>query len=191
MEGPKRWSHRITGTWSSQSFERRWSPCNRLEIRVPVAELLTGLATFRGTGRRFELKGTVHGVRVIDDYGHHPTEIEAVIKATKKAFPRREINLVFQPHRYTRTRDCFDELARVLQLPNKTFLFDIYSAGESEINQISSQNIIKKIKQKKGTYLNNFADAEKAILRKINTNSIVLIMGAGNISEFVKSFIED
>jgi len=128
---------------------------------------------------------------VIDDYGHHPTEIEAVIKATKKAFPRREINLVFQPHRYTRTRDCFDELIRVLQLPNKTFLFDIYSAGESKINQISSQNIIKKIKLKKVIYLNNFADAEKTILKKINTNSIVLIMGAGNISEFVRSFVKD
>ena len=146
-------------------------------------------------GRRYDVYKNIcknkKNLTVIDDYGHHPTEIEAVIKATKKAFPRREINLVFQPHRYTRTRDCFDELVRVLQLPNKTFLFDIYSAGETEINQISSQNIIKKIKQKKGTFLNNFGDAEKTILKKINTNSIVLIMGAGNISEFVKSFVED
>ena len=71
---------------------------------------------------------------VIDDYGHHPTEIEAVIKATKKAFPRREINLIFQPHRYTRTRDCFDEFVRVLQLPNKTFLFDIYSEQKNIIH---------------------------------------------------------
>ncbi|MDA7691076.1 hypothetical protein N8782_01680 [Methylophilaceae bacterium] len=99
--------------------------------------------------------------------------------------------MVFQPHRYTRTRDCFDELIRVLQLPNKTFLFDIYSAGESKINQISSKNIIKKIKLKKVTYLNNFLDAEKTILKKINKNSIVLIMGAGNISEFVRSFVKD
>ena len=165
------------------------------ELGIPDEAIVKGLLEFAGVGRRFSDLGEVRwksgSARLIDDYGHHPTEIEAVIKATKKAFPRREINLVFQPHRYTRTRDCFDKLTRVLQLPNKTFLFDIYSAGESEINQISSQNIIKKIKQRKGTYLNNFADAEKVILKKINTNSIVLIMGAGNISEFVKSFVKD
>ena len=66
------------------------------------------------------------------DYGHHPTEIEAVIKATKKAFPRHEINLVFQPHRYTRTRDCFDELIRVLQLPNKNIFYLIFIPRESQ-----------------------------------------------------------
>jgi UDP-N-acetylmuramate--alanine ligase len=166
-----------------------------LEYQVSIKDIKNALSKFDGVGRRYDIYKNIcknkKNLTVIDDYGHHPTEIEAVIKATKKAFPRREINLVFQPHRYTRTRDCFDELVRVLQLPNKTFLFDIYSAGESEINQISSQNIIKKIKQKKGTYLNNFADAEKVILKKINTNSIVLIMGAGNISEFVKSFVKD
>ena len=166
-----------------------------LEYQVSIKDIKNALSKFDGVGRRYDVYKNINknkkNLIVIDDYGHHPTEIEAVIKATKKAFPRHEINLVFQPHRYTRTRDCFDELIRVLQLPNKTFLFDIYSAGESKINQISSKNIIKKIKLKKVTYLNNFLDAEKTILKKINTNSIVLIMGAGNISEFVRSFVKD
>ena len=92
-------------------------------------------------------------ITVIDDYGHHPTEIEAVIKATKKAYPNKEINLVFQPHRYSRTKDCFDELVSTLQLPNQVFLFDIYSAGESKIKKISSANIVKTIKAVKKTML--------------------------------------
>ena len=146
-------------------------------------------------GRRYDVYENISknkkNIIVIDDYGHHPTEIEAVIKATKKAFPGREINLVFQPHRYSRTRDCFDELIRVLQLPNQAFLFDIYSAGESKIKQITSKNIINEIKLKKVIYLNNFFDAEKTIVKKINTNSIVLIMGAGNISKFVRSFVKN
>jgi len=85
----------------------------------------------------------------------------------------------------------YDELIRVLQLPNQVFLFDIYSAGELKINQISSKNIIKKLKTKKATYLTSFSAAERIIFNKVNNNSIVLIMGAGNISNFVRSFISD
>ena len=166
-----------------------------LEYQVSIKDIKNALIKFDGVGRRYDVYENISknkkNIIVIDDYGHHPTEIEAVIKATKKAFPRREINLVFQPHRYSRTRDCFDELIRVLQLPNQAFLFDIYSAGESKIKQITSKNIINEIKLKKVTYLNNFFDAEKTIVKKINTNSIVLIMGAGNISKFVRSFVKN
>ncbi|MBT5573581.1 MAG: UDP-N-acetylmuramate--L-alanine ligase [Nitrosomonadales bacterium] len=166
-----------------------------LEYQVSIKAIKNALTKFEGVGRRYEVYKNISknqkNITVIDDYGHHPTELEAVIKATKKAYPRKEINLVFQPHRYSRTRDCYDELIRVLQLPNQVFLFDIYSAGELKINQISSKNIIKKLKTKKATYLTSFSAAERIIFNKVNNNSIVLIMGAGNISNFVRSFISD
>ncbi|MBT7482490.1 MAG: UDP-N-acetylmuramate--L-alanine ligase [Nitrosomonadales bacterium] len=166
-----------------------------LEYQVSIKAIKNALTKFEGVGRRYEVYENISknqkNITVIDDYGHHPTELEAVIKATKKAYPRKEINLVFQPHRYSRTRDCYDELIRVLQLPNQVFLFDIYSAGELKINQISSNNIIKKLKTKKATYLTSFSAAERIIFNKVNNNSIVLIMGAGNISNFVRSFISD
>ena len=116
-----------------------------LEYKVSIENIKNALIKFAGVGRRFEVYTKItknkKNITVIDDYGHHPTEIEAVIKATKKAYPNKEINLVFQPHRYSRTKDCFDELVRTLQLPNQVFLFDIYSAGESKIKEISSANI--------------------------------------------------
>lgn len=168
-----------------------------LEYKVSIENIKNALIKFAGVGRRFEVYTNItknkKNITVIDDYGHHPTEIEAVIKATKKAYPNKEINLVFQPHRYSRTKDCFDELVRTLQLPNQVFLFDIYSAGESKIKKISSANIVKTIKACKknnATFLDSFSKAEKVIESKIKNNSIVLIMGAGNISNFVNTFLE-
>ena len=168
-----------------------------LEYKVSIENIKNALIKFAGVGRRFEVYTKItknkKNITVIDDYGHHPTEIEAVIKATKKAYPNKEINLVFQPHRYSRTKDCFDELVRTLQLPNQVFLFDIYSAGESKIKKISSANIVKTIKAFKknnATFLDSFSKAEKVIESKIKNNSIVLIMGAGNISNFVNTFLE-
>ena len=87
-----------------------------LEYKVSIENIKNALIKFAGVGRRFEVYTNItknkKNITVIDDYGHHPTEIEAVIKATKKAYPNKEINLVFQPHRYSRTKDCFDELVR-------------------------------------------------------------------------------
>jgi len=168
-----------------------------LEYKVSIEAIKNALIKFEGVKRRFEVYSNIcknkKNFTVIDDYGHHPTEIEAVIKAVKKAYPRKEINLVFQPHRYSRTKDCYNELIKVLQLPKQVFLFDIYSAGESKLKKISSSNIIKDIKankKNKVTYLKNFSEAEKTIVNNTENNSIVLIMGAGNISNFVKSFLK-
>lgn len=127
---------------------------------------------------------------VVDDYGHHPTEIKAVINATKKGFPKKDIYLVFQPHRYTRTRDCYSEFLSVLKIPKKVFLFDIYSAGEDSIADISTEKLIKDLKGNKSFFLPKGSGANKIILENITSNSIVLIMGAGSIGTFVKKFIE-
>lgn len=151
-------------------------------------KVLDGLASFTGTKRRFELKGEVDGVKVIDDYGHHPTEIKAVLEATRKGYPNKTINLVFQPHRFTRTRDCFNDFIKALKMPDKLFLLDIYPAGERPIKNISTQSMIKAIANKKTFYLPDLRSAKKIILSEIKNDSIVILMGAGSIGNFAQQF---
>ena len=121
-----------------------------LEYDVSNINIQRALTNFEGVARRYEIYDNVliqdKKIKVIDDYGHHPTEIEAVLKATKKGFKNKKINLVFQPHRFSRTRDCYEEFMRVLQIPDKIFLFDIYSAGETDSKNISTKNLMKSLK---------------------------------------------
>ena len=136
-----------------------------------------------------ELSPYENEIIVIDDYGHHPTEIKAVIEATKKGFPGKEISLVFQPHRYSRTRDCLADFIETLKIPEKLFLFDIYSAGEQVIENISSSNILKDMSKKETFYIESFDEANKIISNNISDKSILIVMGAGSIGNFAKEFI--
>jgi len=157
-----------------------------LEYGVSIKKIQNALLNFEGIDRRYEIYENVNKynkkIMVIDDYGHHPTEIEAVLSATRKGFPGKDINLVFQPHRFTRTRDCFEDFLRVLKIPNKLFLLDIYSAGEDPIKNISSKFILSKLNNSKTYYLKNFKVSEKIIFKEIKNDSILIIMGAGSIS---------
>ncbi len=115
-----------------------------LDQGVAVSDIQTGLAQFEGVGRRFQSHGHFAlpqggQVHLVDDYGHHPTEVEATLKAARAAFPEQKISLVFQPHRFTRTRDCFDEFVRVLEAVDQLVLLDVYPAGESPIAQADSR----------------------------------------------------
>ena len=165
-----------------------------LEYGVSVSNIQKALRNFKGVSRRYDVYRNISRdnkmFTVVDDYGHHPTEIKAVINATKKGFPKKDIYLVFQPHRYTRTRDCYSEFLSVLKIPKKVFLFDIYSAGEDSIADISTEKLIKDLKGNKSFFLPKGSGANKIILENITSNSIVLIMGAGSIGTFVKKFIE-
>ena len=125
---------------------------------------------------------------LVDDYGHHPTEIKAVLEATRKGYPNKTINLVFQPHRFTRTRDCFNDFIKALKMPDKLFLLDIYPAGERPIKNISTQSMIKAIANKKTFYLPDLRSAKKIILSEIKNDSIVILMGAGSIGNFAQQF---
>ena len=122
-----------------------------LEYGVTVKVIQKALEKFNGVARRYDVYRNISKSNkvftVVDDYGHHPTEIKAVIEATKKGFPKKEIFLIFQPHRYTRTRDCYKEFLKVLKIPKKVFLFDIYSAGEEPIKNVSTSKMIRDLKR--------------------------------------------
>jgi len=164
-----------------------------LDNGVKIQDIQQALLNFQGVSRRYDIYKNIKvgskEIMVIDDYGHHPTEIKVVIEATKKGFPGKDIALVFQPHRYSRTRDCYDDFIEILKVPEKLFLFDIYSAGEQPIENYSSSKIIKDINKEENFYLKNFDGAQKIILDNIPDKSILIVMGAGSIGNFAKEFI--
>ena len=164
-----------------------------LEYGVSVKDIQNALKKFNGVARRYDVYRNItknnKTFTVVDDYGHHPTEIKAVIEATKKGFPEKDIFLVFQPHRYTRTRDCYSDFLNVLNIPKKVFLFDIYPAGEEPIKNITTQKLIKDLGGTKSFMLPRGKKANKIITDNITSDSIVIIMGAGSIGKFVEQFI--
>jgi UDP-N-acetylmuramate--alanine ligase len=164
-----------------------------LDNGVTIKNIQLALLNFQGVSRRYDIYRNItigtKEIMVIDDYGHHPTEINAVIEATKKGFPGKNISLVFQPHRYSRTRDCYADFIEALKIPDKLFLFDIYSAGEQPIENISSAKIIKDLNKEEYLYLNSFDGAKKIISNHITNKSILIVMGAGSISKFAKEII--
>ena len=164
-----------------------------LEYGVSIKHIQKALKEFEGVARRYDVYRDISknnkNFIVIDDYGHHPTEIRAVLEATKKGFPNKDIALVFQPHRYTRTKDCYDDFLSVFQIPQKLFLFDIYSAGEEPIPGISSEQLLKDITRADAYHLPNGKRANKIILDNITKDSIIVIMGAGSVGNFASQFI--
>ena len=164
-----------------------------LEYGVSINNIQKSIANFKGVARRYEIYNDISigdkKIKVIDDYGHHPTEIEAVMKATKKGFSNKKISLVFQPHRLTRTRDCYEEFIRVLKIPDRVFLFDIYSAGEPDIKGVSTKSLMKSLNHPQMHYLRNFKDAKNIISDLIEDNSILIIMGAGSIGKFTQQIL--
>ena len=112
-----------------------------LELGLPATALLDGLVKFHGAGRRFELKGSVGGVRVIDDYGHHPTEIKVTLTAAKRYCGGGKVIVIFQPHRYSRTRAFTKEFAEALSVADSLWLLEVYAASETPISGVSSSNI--------------------------------------------------
>ena len=163
-----------------------------LEYGLSITDIKKGLKNFSGVGRRYEIFNNCFQQQkkfiLVDDYGHHPTEIKAVLEATRKGYPNKTINLVFQPHRFTRTRDCFNDFIKALKMPDKLFLLDIYPAGERPIKNISTQSMIKAIANKKTFYLPDLRSAKKIILSEIKNDSIVILMGAGSIGNFAQQF---
>ncbi len=154
-----------------------------VELGVPFQKMTAALAEFRGADRRYQVKGVARGVTVVDDYGHHPTEIEAVLKAARSGAPARII-AVFQPHRYSRTRDLLAEFGRVLAEADVVVLTDIYPAGEAPIPGILSATIADEIrKHRHGRVeavvpIDQLAACVAAIARD---GDVVLTLGAGSI----------
>ena len=154
-----------------------------LELDTPVDLIRTGLAAFSGVERRFHIRGEKGKVMVVDDYGHHPTEIRATLAASKASWDRRVV-VIFQPHRYTRTRDLADEFAQSFQQADVVFVTDIYSAGEQEIPGISGEMIAEKLKAS-GHPSVHWLNGDPNIVDRIHggllEGDIVFTLGAGDI----------
>lgn len=151
-------------------------------LGIPMEAVQAGLAGFSGTERRFEKKGEIGGVTVIDDYAHHPQEIEATLKAAKN-YPHRKLWCVFQPHTYSRTKALFSEFAQALSMADEVILADIYAARETDTLGVSSRDLADKIAGL-GTaahYFPTFDEIETFILENCVNGDLLITMGAGDI----------
>ncbi len=162
------------------------------ELSLAPEQIVTGLASFSGIGRRFEPIGTLQGqlqlgqrqVLAFEDYGHHPTELDAVVQAARSGWPERRLVLVFQPHRYSRTRDQFDAFARVLAEVDVLILADVYSAGEVPIAGIDSDALAAAVSRRTdraSVRVTDWRAALTALDQQLIDQDLLLVMGAGDI----------
>ena len=161
------------------------------ELSVPDAAIIKALREFKGVGRRFERYGEIKApsggtFTLIDDYGHHPVEMEAVIAAARGAFPGRRLVLAFQPHRYTRTRDCFESFVKVLSSVDAVLLTEVYSAGEPQIVAADTRSLVRAIRivgKVEPLFVETTAELPQAIANTVKSGDVVIVMGAGSIGQ--------
>jgi len=161
-------------------------------LDVAVDAIRAGLDQFRGVDRRFQLRGLVAGVSVIDDYGHHPTEIKATLAAARQC-GFRKVHVVFQPHRYTRTRDLIDDFAKAFGDADSLFVLDIYAASEKPIEGTSGEALAHAIREKGGhsaEYVSSFADAASSVAAAATDGDMILTLGAGSVSQLGPLILE-
>jgi UDP-N-acetylmuramate--alanine ligase len=164
-----------------------------LEIGIPERSIVKALAEFTGVGRRFQRFGDIPldaanpgGGRftLVDDYGHHPAEMAATIAAARGAFPGRRLLLAFQPHRYSRTRDLFDEFVKVLSTADALVLADVYSAGEQVIASADGQSLARAVRaagKLDPLFVEEVGRVAEGIRSAARDGDVVLVMGAGSI----------
>jgi len=172
-----------------------------VELNVPDEAVLKALAQFTGVGRRFQGYGDVAvplangGGRftVIEDYGHHPVEITATLAAARGAFPGRRVVLAFQPHRYTRTRDCFEDFVKVLGQADTVLLAEVYSAGEAPIVAADGRSLARAVRvagKVEPVFVDEIAAMPQAILEAARDGDVVICMGAGSIGGVPAKLVE-
>ena len=163
-----------------------------VQLGVTPAEIAAGLATFRGVNRRFEIKGKEAGVTVVDDYGHHPTEIRATLSAARECGFRR-VHVVFQPHRYTRTRDLMEEFSTAFGQADSVQVLDIYPASEEPIAKVSGEALALRVAERGGVevaYAGSIATAIAALVEAAKPGDAILTLGAGNVSQIAPMLLE-
>ncbi|MCB1906230.1 MAG: UDP-N-acetylmuramate--L-alanine ligase [Rhodocyclaceae bacterium] len=159
------------------------------EVGVPDEAIAKALDEFHGVGRRFQRYGEVPlpgggGFTLIDDYGHHPAEMAATLEAARGAFPGRRLVLAFQPHRYTRTRDCFEDLVHVLEAADLVLLTEVYAAGEAPIVAADSRSLARAIRvagKVEPIFVEDVAQMPQAVIDSARDGDVVITMGAGSI----------
>lgn len=157
-----------------------------VELEVPFETISSALAGFTGVQRRFQFVGDTGGVLIVDDYGHHPTEIRATLVAAKLGSTGRRMVALFQPHRYTRTQDLMDEFARSFNNADVLMISDIYAASEDPIEGVSAEALVEAVQRfghKDARYAGSLEEATSALLEEVRPGDIVITLGAGSVSQ--------
>ena len=171
------------------------------EVGVPDASIIKALTGFKGVGRRFQRCGEIKLAKndsnncgsftLVDDYGHHPAEIAATIAAARGAFPGRRLMVAFQPHRYTRTRDVFEDFVKVLSTADVLLLTEVYSAGESPIVAADGKSLVRAIRVQgkvEPIFVETVEELPAAIFNIVQDGDVVLVMGAGSVGSVAQNF---
>ncbi len=169
-----------------------------VELGVPDEAVQRGLAEFTGVGRRFQRYGEVASTgggafTLIDDYGHHPVEMAATLSAARGAFPGRRLVLAFQPHRFTRTRDCFEDFVKVIGQADAVLLGEVYAAGEAPIVAADGRSLARALRvagRLEPVFVDEIADMPRAILDNARDGDVVICMGAGSIGAVPARVVE-
>jgi UDP-N-acetylmuramate--alanine ligase len=167
------------------------------ELQISDAAVIAALEKFEGIDRRFQSLGEVQTgagkVLLVDDYGHHPTEVAATLAAAKSGYPERRVVLVFQPHRYTRTRDLMDDFATVLSEADALVLLDVYAAGEETISGADGRSMARAVRTRgavEPVFVERLDDLAGVLKDVLNDGDLVLTMGAGDIGAYAQSLPE-
>jgi UDP-N-acetylmuramate--alanine ligase len=159
------------------------------QLEIAADAIAAGLKSFRGVDRRFQVKGCVRGVTVVDDYGHHPTEIRATLRAAKDCGYGR-VHVIFQPHRYTRTRDLMEEFVHAFDDAGSVEVLDIYAASEEPIAGITAQTLVEAIHCGEVEYAASTDEAIGSALARAKEGDAILTLGAGNVSQLAPVVVE-
>jgi len=163
-----------------------------VQLGVAPDQIAVGLETFRGVDRRFQVKGVVRGVTVVDDYGHHPTEILATLRAARECGYAR-VHVLFQPHRFTRTRDLMTEFAGAFKDADTVEVLDIYAASEEPIPGVNAQVLVKAIGDVSGGpvgYAASMPEGAKLLVDRARSGDVILTLGAGSVSQAGAALLE-
>jgi UDP-N-acetylmuramate--alanine ligase len=152
-----------------------------VEVGVSAEDAARLLGYFVGAGRRFEVKGEVNSITVVDDYAHHPTEIAATLQAARQRYPSNRLVVLFQPHTYTRTRDFLDDFASSLNAADRIFITEIYASRERDTLGMSGRHIIEKMPGENATFVPTLEAATSSLLEELRPGDVLLTMGAGDI----------
>ena len=159
------------------------------QLEVAPDKIAEGLRNFRGVDRRFQLRGSAQGIVVVDDYGHHPTEIRATLSAARECGYGR-VHVVFQPHRYSRTADLMDEFTKAFTDADTLFVLPIYAASEQPIPGVTAESLAARIEGPRTQYVQDFPTAIAAVVGEAKEGELILTLGAGSVSQLAPAILE-
>lgn len=164
-----------------------------LELDIEFEQIASAFAKFKNANRRFEFKGEAKGITVVDDYGHHPTEISATLSAAKNGSGGRRTVVVFQPHRFSRTNELMEDFARCFNNADALYILDIYAASEQPIEGVTAEILTEKIKEfghKNVQYIGDIKNAAEKVVGELREGDLVITLGAGSITGLSNEILE-